>query len=580
MTFTIEPFKISDLLEIRFERGRSVIYVDSAPFRICKYLFLIDPQINPSQTTINSIDEAEETLNSNLEDEDITPETVGISEAEMFWGHCSNLQAWWEHDYDTRLLHSNLSFPLLKELTKVGDIRAKRMFKEEVAKRFLDGYLPVIFYLLEGKYLDHLELEEREGIVDYLTNIYHNQKNSFTQHGNALFLTEFCVYHIEKGEVERANDYVRKLESLDQDEGFAWLWMRIGKHFLEVVELQKTLKALDKSLELDDTLEDAWYYRGLRFAYSDPSNDSYYNNAVNCACRAVKLKRKNFYIWSLLGFIYKEAKQFDKAARLFYKTISYDWNNYNAWYKLGRCLEELDNYSGARRAYKIVLKNGKVILKRLFNIAQFFEGNGEVKLTDKIYRRLLRHNSSLDVQRKSLATTSPNLLEAILERLTLFETGVRYTIQELKPLVRFSHYRVKPTTQDYLYGVLKKITRAQKFAIELPELDNNVNTEMGPIKSRIAKNIRYLKNAQLKIKLLDDNGFAVVESAVSDNMTLIHKALLYIAKNTNESFRYCPLPVRFITDEFKALENTHYKKLDGDLYRLYGGRRGWTRKNN
>lgn len=570
MTLTIEPFKINNLLEVRFERGRSVIYVDSAPFRICKYLFLIDPQSNPSQTTINSIDEAEETLNGNLEGEDITPETVGISEAEMFWGHCSNLQAWWEHDYDTRLLHSNLSFPLLKELTKVGDIRAKRVFKEEVAKRFLDGYLPVILYLIEQEYLDYLELEEREGIVDYLKVLYRNETDSFTQHGKALFLTEFCVYYIEKGEVKRANDYARKLELLDQNEHLAWLWIRIGKHFLKKVELQKALKALDKSLELDDTLRDAWYYRGLCFAYADPSNDSYYNNAVNCASRVVKLGRKRFYIWSLLGFIYKEAKQFDKAARLFYKTISYDQNNYNAWYKLGRCLEELDNYSGARRAYKIVLKNGKVSLKRLLTISQFFADNGDVVLAVKTYRHALQQNKPVDIQRRLLAITSPRLLEAILEQLMLLDTDVRYTAQDLKPLIRLDYYTIKPLTQDDIYEVLKTIVRVQKFAIDIPELDGNVNNEMGTTIFRITESARYLKSAQLRIELLNDNGFKVVRSLVSSNMTLIHKALLYIANNTNESFRYCPLPVRFITEEFKALENTHYKKLDGNLYRLYG----------
>ena len=52
-----------------------------------------------------------------------------------FWGHCSNLQVWVENNYDTRLIHRNLSFPLLKKLTEVGDPTARRHFKEEIAKR-------------------------------------------------------------------------------------------------------------------------------------------------------------------------------------------------------------------------------------------------------------------------------------------------------------------------------------------------------------------------------------------------------------------------------------------------------------
>lgn len=263
MTLTIEPFKINDLLEVRLERGESVIYVDSAPFRICKYLFLIDPQNYPLQTTINSIDEAKEALNGNLEEGGITPETLGISKAEMFWGHCSNLQAWWKYDYDTRLLHSNLSFPLLKKLTEAGDAKAKRVFKEEVAKRFMDGYLPVIFYLLEEAYIDYLELEEREGIVEYLIGIYYKRIEHLVRHERALLLTELCVYCVDKRQIEKANKVIREIESIGKSKSLAMLWIRIGKRFLTMHEEKEAFKAFNRAHELDKSLGTAWYYREL-----------------------------------------------------------------------------------------------------------------------------------------------------------------------------------------------------------------------------------------------------------------------------------------------------------------------------
>ena len=40
--------------------------------------------------------------------------------------------------------HHNLAFPLLKVLTKSGDLQAKKVFREEIAKRFESGYVPVI----------------------------------------------------------------------------------------------------------------------------------------------------------------------------------------------------------------------------------------------------------------------------------------------------------------------------------------------------------------------------------------------------------------------------------------------------
>ena len=77
-----------------------------------------------------------------------------------FWGHCSNLQVWTENNYDTRLIHRNLAFPLLKRLIEAGDPVAERVFKEEIAKRFASCHLSVIHFLLFGDYLNYLSEEE------------------------------------------------------------------------------------------------------------------------------------------------------------------------------------------------------------------------------------------------------------------------------------------------------------------------------------------------------------------------------------------------------------------------------------
>ena len=38
-----------------------------------------------------------------------------ITPEQEFWEHYSNLQVWYKNDYNTRLLHRNLSFDLLKK---------------------------------------------------------------------------------------------------------------------------------------------------------------------------------------------------------------------------------------------------------------------------------------------------------------------------------------------------------------------------------------------------------------------------------------------------------------------------------
>ncbi len=105
----------------------------------------------------SSVDEEIEKLDRSLEQEEtyeiIPPETE-------FWAHCSNLQVWAENSYDTRLLHSNLAFPLLNKLSDEGDSLAKVKFKEEIAKRLESGVPSIINFLKENEYLQYLSKEE------------------------------------------------------------------------------------------------------------------------------------------------------------------------------------------------------------------------------------------------------------------------------------------------------------------------------------------------------------------------------------------------------------------------------------
>ncbi len=75
-----------------------------------------------------------------------------------------NLQSWYENNYDTRLLHSNLAFPLLKKLTDIGDPLTKQVFKEEIAKRLIasvsKGFCSIIYYFYREGYISYLTRDE------------------------------------------------------------------------------------------------------------------------------------------------------------------------------------------------------------------------------------------------------------------------------------------------------------------------------------------------------------------------------------------------------------------------------------
>ncbi len=161
----IAEFKINKYLSLKlmFDShigSETMIYVDDKPVNQCSFLLITIPVQDFVKTeAISSIDEVANSLNTIME-EDAYNLRNEIKPEEIFWGHCSNIQAWAEHDYDTRLLHSNLAFPVLKKLAEAGDPIARKVFKEEIAERYSSGVPSVTIFLREEGYLRYLSSEE------------------------------------------------------------------------------------------------------------------------------------------------------------------------------------------------------------------------------------------------------------------------------------------------------------------------------------------------------------------------------------------------------------------------------------
>ncbi|MBA7538666.1 hypothetical protein ES705_30943 [subsurface metagenome] len=152
---------------------------------------------------INSIDEAEVLYKSSMDEiideldvlsENREEEIYEIVPEEEFRAHVSNLQAWVEYDYDTRLLHRSLAFPLLKCLTELGDSLAKKVFKEEIVSRLDSGSSTVLIYLVNEQYLNYLNKEE----IEVLFNIPNSKiyKNLLEALKDKKIVTEDISPHI------------------------------------------------------------------------------------------------------------------------------------------------------------------------------------------------------------------------------------------------------------------------------------------------------------------------------------------------------------------------------------------------
>lgn len=103
-------FIINKFLSLELESDITTIYVAEEPFQQCKFLLLEIPVRDiTSLDQVKSIDEAAQELSRSLEPPDEFSRVDQIPPETEFWGHCSNLQTWYENDYNTKLLHSNLA---------------------------------------------------------------------------------------------------------------------------------------------------------------------------------------------------------------------------------------------------------------------------------------------------------------------------------------------------------------------------------------------------------------------------------------------------------------------------------------
>lgn len=155
-------FQINNFLKLKLKNGETSILVNDNEFIICKGVIYKLDEKKLENLRFKSVDEVLVAVKpKDINNYEILPHQI-------FWAHSSNLQVWAENEYDCTLLDSTLAFPLLKKLTEVGDIVAKRKFKEEIAKRFESDYIPVKVFLIRRNYLNYLSKEEIEFILEAL----------------------------------------------------------------------------------------------------------------------------------------------------------------------------------------------------------------------------------------------------------------------------------------------------------------------------------------------------------------------------------------------------------------------------
>jgi small GTP-binding protein len=201
----LNTYKINEYLYLKYEHNKTNIYVEKKRFHQCKYLLMnINMDEREKYHDIDSIDEAAEALDSSLEYRSSSSYT--IDPKTEFWGHCSNIEAWYENNYDTRILHRNLAFPLLRKLTEAGDQLAKRVFIEEIGRRFESAYPSVIHYLINEGYLEYLNKAELSAL-----DISH------IEYRNSSFWEKLIELYLSKKLISNALVAIRKIFKMNRN---------------------------------------------------------------------------------------------------------------------------------------------------------------------------------------------------------------------------------------------------------------------------------------------------------------------------------------------------------------------------
>ncbi len=302
----LKTFKINENILLKLIEEETIIFVNGEPFLQCKSLIVnIPTSVIKDLSTINSIDELQHIKDNHLS---YFNELVPLVTPEQeFWGHCSNIQVWVEHDYDNRMIHSNLAFPLLKQLTKVGDPKARKVFKDEIIEGLLEGFFPKFAYLMSYEYVYCFIFEELHCLMKDLQLIYKHDKylkyqlnisESFEMLGDQYFsLQEFnkAIILYQYALEFNPNNY--------------FLWNSLGGTYIKNREFKKGLKIYEEAVQTYELLpsieKSLWNCSDLMVDWADVYiNIKNYDEAIEKCNSAIKINPDSYYPWYYMSLAY------------------------------------------------------------------------------------------------------------------------------------------------------------------------------------------------------------------------------------------------------------------------------------
>ncbi len=167
---------MNEFISLKLENGETNIYVNGKRTYMCKYLLISIPYYEVDQfdhyATMDEIIKAS--------GGETGAKATKLDPIEEFHGHCSNIQAWVENGYDTKILDTRLSIPIIKRiLVHLSECYSnlpehKAFYKAEFRRFFFD-----VVESLDDYLKSRLENEYTFGHFEFLYKILFRTKDIF-----------------------------------------------------------------------------------------------------------------------------------------------------------------------------------------------------------------------------------------------------------------------------------------------------------------------------------------------------------------------------------------------------------------
>ncbi len=264
----------------------------------------------------------------------------------MFLIYCYYIAAWVEYDYDWRLLRVDDAFPILHALYQAGDPKAREVFKNEIVKAFLSGYLPAVYHLISSNslfnssYFYCFEFEEIIWLFEKCFNVvgFHNRSELIL--GFFYFFRDNGIQNLFNHNVKKRIKFLNEALKIIPD---------------DILTLQQLSVAYIENGDYE-------LARTTLIYIIDLSNSKIYS-ADNIYSKQNITKNYIVEAWRNLGKVYNQQFLFKKAIIAYNMAMDLDWKHVNTRNQIAIAYEGMGDFESAKAAKKSYTKKVKIVTK-------------------------------------------------------------------------------------------------------------------------------------------------------------------------------------------------------------------------